>query len=271
MRKTLLWILLLTAFCLDALAQAAEPAWTFALSANLLQDREGYLLAVSRDQPLAADYVPPDLVELDLRSVGGDLLLRKEAAGALAAMFSAAEGDGYKLYVKSAYRSYQTQSAMYHNRLDRYNKDDGVVAYPGSSDHQTGLGVDILNYAWTLKDGMTSAFGNTPEARWMAQHSDEFGFILRYLPDKQDITGIIYEPWHFRYVGKEAAAYITRQGLSLEEFDQAAAGAIADFNAAGGDFLALCKRLNALPPPITLQEADETGDGEVSIFYEQTP
>lgn len=268
MRKPLSLCLLLLLLSLPALA---APTWDFPLAANVVEDRNGLLTAVSRAKPLDADYVPHDLVRLRLRGVDNGFELRREAADSLAQMFAAAEADGFRLYVKSAYRSYQTQNSMYHNRLERYSRDDGVVAYPGSSDHQTGLGVDLLNYAWTQREGMTPAFGETEEARWMEAHCAEFGFILRYMPEKQDLTGIIYEPWHFRYVGKEVAQYIMRERLSLEEFDQAVADAVRRYEAAGGDYAALCRELNALPPPVALAESDESGDGEVSLFYDHRP
>ena len=194
--------------------------------------------------------------------------LRGEAAEALGQMFKAAEEEaGLKLYVKSAYRSYQTQSTMYDSRLSRNGKDDGVVAFPGSSDHQTGLGVDLLNYDWTRREGMTAAFGETQEAKWMEENAARFGYTLRYMPEKQEITGIIYEPWHFRYVGREAAAYMMDNRLTLEEFTQESNAAIKDYESRGGDFAALCRELNAPPAPIMLDETDEEGDGEVSLFY----
>ena len=156
--------------------------------------------------------------------------LRKEANEALEAMFAAAQEAGYNLYVKSAYRSYSTQSSMYYNRLEKNNgRDDGLVAYPGSSDHQTGLGVDILNYEWTQKDGMNYRFAATAEAQWMDAHCQEYGFILRYMEDKEDVTGIKFEPWHFRYVGREAAVYIMENHLSLEEFTEEWQAAEAEY------------------------------------------
>jgi len=269
MRKRFILPLLLVFQLLWASAQ--EAAWQFPLAANLVQDKGGFLLCVNRRQLLEEDHVPHDLVKVKLRSVSGDVELRKEAAQALSGMFAAAELAGHKLYIKSAYRSYQTQNTMYHNRLEKNSSDDGVVAFPGSSDHQTGLGVDILNHEWTLREGMTSAFGNTAEAQWMEAHCADFGFILRYMPEKQDITGIIYEPWHFRYVGMEAARYIMNQRLSLEEFDQQALDAIATYEQAGGDYQAYVKQLEALPPPLSLAETDAEGDGEVSLFYRIEP
>jgi len=268
--RRLLSMMLLTAVFLNS-AGAQEAVWQFPLAANLVQGKGGYLQCVSRKQMLDADFVPHDLVKLKLRSVGGDFELRREAAQALGVLFAAAEAAGHKLYVKSAYRSYQTQSTMYYGRLEKTNGDDGVVAFPGSSDHQTGLGVDILNYAWTLREGMTPAFGKTDEAVWMEAHCAEFGYILRYMPEKQDITGIIYEPWHFRYVGRDAAEYIMSRRLSLEEFDRQVLDAVTAYEEAGGDYAALVRQLEALPPPVALAETDAQGDGEVSLFYRKEP
>jgi hypothetical protein len=105
----------------------------------------------------------------------------------------------------------------------------------------------------------------------MEANCARFGFIIRYMPEKQEITGIIYEPWHLRYVGEEVAAYIMENRLSLEEFDDQVAQAIASYEAAGGDYAALCRELNALPVPKKLAETDEEGDGEVSLFYQKNP
>ncbi len=259
-------------FCTALVAGAQEPVWRFPLPANTVDGKGGFLRNVNRDNLLEKDDVPQNLTTLNLRATSRGMQLRKEAAEALTRMFEAAEQEaGHKLYVKSAYRSWQTQNTMYQSRLERYGRDDGVVAPPGSSDHQTGLGVDVLNYAWTKKEGMTPAFGQEPEALWMEQNGARFGFILRYLPEKQDITGIIYEPWHLRYVGQEAASYIMDNRLSLEEFDQQVKQAIADYEAQGGDFAAYVQQLNAPPVPVQLAESDEEGDGEVSLFYPNTP
>lgn len=267
-QKKLIPLILLCVLLLpmSGLVAADEPAWTYPLAANLLENRNGHLALVSRDALLRADFVPNNLVPLSLRSVSGPHELRKEAAIALGQLFSAAEQGGYELYVKSSYRNYQTQSTMYSNRLEKYGKDDGVVAKPGSSDHQTGLGVDVLNRVWANREGMTPEFGETPEARWMEENCADFGFIIRYLPEKQEITKIIYEPWHLRYVGVDIARYIMGNRLSLEEFTQEYLQAIAEYESRGGDFLALCASLNAPPPVISTLDTDEAGDSEVSFF-----
>ena len=138
------------------------------------------------------------------------------------------------LYLKSAYRSYQTQATMYYNRLESNNgKDDGWVTPAGASDHQTGLGCDVVPRGWRDR-AMNEDMAEEVECQWMAEHCAEFGFILRYPADKEDITEINYEPWHLRYVGKEVAAYIMDNGLCLEEFHQQLQAAIDEFLAAGG-------------------------------------
>lgn len=270
MRKKLIvlaLIALMAVYVLPVFAQ--EAAWTYPLAANLLENKNGNLVLTNKDNLLDASFVPGNLTVLRLRAVSGLHELRNEAALALTDMFAAAEQDGFKLYVKSSYRSYQTQNTMYKNRLEKNGKDDGVVAYPGSSDHQTGLGVDVLNYDWAQRDGMTPEFGKTREAQWMEANCVRFGFIIRYLPEKQDVTGIIYEPWHLRYVGREVAQYIMDHRLSLEEFTTEYQVAIKEYESRGGDFLALCKEQNAPSAPKALDETDEEGDNEVSLFYEK--
>lgn len=267
--KKLLWTAL--ALCvllpLCALAEESAPAWKYPISPLTLRNSEGYLTLANQDHLLDSSYAPQDLVNVTAKHVSGQFQLRKEAHEALLAMFAAAKDDGYTLYVKSAYRSYQTQKTMYYNRLEKNKgKDDGWVSYPGASDHQTGLGLDVLNYAWTLKDGMNSEFGATAEAQWMAVHCHEYGFVVRYQADKEDITGIHYEPWHLRFVGRECAAYMYENNLSLEEFTGEWQAYIAAYNAAGGDFFAYCKALTTLPEPAETGEVDDSGDAEVSFF-----
>ncbi len=157
-------------------------------------------------------------------------------AEALIELSDAARADGYNLYLKSAYRSYQTQKTMYNNRLKKNKgKDDGWVAKPGSSDHQTGLGCDVIPKSWLKASGMNSKMAKEPECKWMAEHCHEYGFIIRYPEDKQEITEINYEPWHLRYVGIPVATYIMENGLCLEEFVEQLNEACRDYIARGGD------------------------------------
>jgi len=196
---------------------------------------------------LGKDFVPDPLVTMKARKENKDgttnggvrkassseMQLQQTCAEALVRMFEAADDEGIKLYLKSAYRSWRTQSYMYANRLEKYGYDDGYVSKPGASDHQTGLGCDVVSYAWRDR-GMNGEFGKTKEAEWMAAHCAEYGFIIRYPADKEDVTEIKYEPWHLRYVGIPVATYIMENGLCLEEFHVELAQAVEQFLAAGG-------------------------------------
>ena len=163
-------------------------------------------------------------------AVGSQMKLQEDCYKALVAMSDAAREDGYNLYLKSAYRSWRTQNTMYKNRLKKnHGKDDGWVSKAGASDHQTGLGADVIPKSWIKAAGMNS------KMQWMAEHCSEYGFIIRYPEDKEEVTEINYEPWHVRYVGIPVATYIMENGLCLEEFNGQLQQAIEDYLAAGGD------------------------------------
>ena len=133
------------------------------------------------------------------------------------AFAEAARAEGLSVLLSSGYRSYDTQSYLFRRKADEYGEAvaQTIVARPGTSEHQTGLCCDITDryYAekgWDLE--------NTALYQWMSAHCQEYGFIVRFPKGKEDVTGIIYEPWHFRYVGVEAATYIMEHDLTLEEF-----------------------------------------------------
>ena len=267
--KRLLIICLMLVFCFCFSVQAENmPEWTYPLEPEIIYNFEQYITLANRSHLLESGYVPNDLVKTTVRRASGTspMELRQAASDALSDMFAAASDAGYTLYLKSAYRSYQTQKTMYNNRLAKMGRDDGLVSYPGASDHQTGLGADILNYAWTLKDGMNKEFAKTAEAQWMLEHCQEFGFVLRYMEDKEDITGIKFEPWHFRYVGKEAAAYIMENHLSLEEFTEEWESYITEYEANGGNFRDLILWRARVRDAVVV-DVDENGEEEYSIFY----
>lgn len=135
-------------------------------------------------------------------------------------MFDDARGDGYNLFVRAGYRSGEDQEDLMEDKIETYRQEgysqreaereaEKWVAKPGTSEHELGLAVDI------------NAEGQTDGNRlyqWLAEHSWKYGFILRYPAEKEAITGIDYEPWHFRYVGKQAAKEIYEQDLCLEEY-----------------------------------------------------
>lgn len=153
--------------------------------------------------------------------------LDKRIIQAMKDFVAAARAEGLNVYLSSGYRDYNTQSYLYNRKIGQgYSPEDAarIVAPPGTSEHQTGLACDITDRYYELKD---SSLENTATYQWMSQHCHEYGFIVRYPKDKSglttadaadSVTGIIYEPWHFRYVGVEAATYIMENGLCLEEF-----------------------------------------------------
>lgn len=210
----------------------APKAWTYPIPYELLTGSD-YLTLVNRDNLLAEDYVPQDLVkDVKCRKISYDpIQLREVAAQALYDMFKAAEADGVYLYAHSGYRSYRTQKTLYYNRLDRLGKDDGVVQYPGASEHQSGLTIDIVHKQGIGKK-FTNAFAKTKEGKWVAEHCTEYGFVIRYAEDKREITGIAPESWHLRYVGVQVAQYMTENNLCLEEFTQEWKEAAAAYEAA---------------------------------------
>lgn len=261
--KHLLAFTLALTMMLPAYAEEEEEDWSFIdMSGEMIvaydsvewkfpvdiTDMEPELvMMINKSMFLAKDFEPDDLVKLKslkldkegnntsggVRMVDGTWQLQRECAEALVELCDAARAEGHELYLKSGYRSYYKQAVMYENRVKKYGYDDGWVTKPGASDHQTGLGCDVVPKKWTDR-GMNEDMANEPETQWMAEHCAEFGFILRYPSDKEDITKINYEPWHLRYVGKEAAAYIMENGLCLEEFYDQLIAAIDEFIAAGG-------------------------------------
>ncbi len=204
----------------------ANPDWTAAqtvLWVNMDRDRPFYTDPDTVEQPdsltvlvnkyhlLSADYVP------ELESVGagyGSGSLRPQAADAFRAMADAARADGISLRSVSAYRSYDRQESIYRRYLsqDSQSSVDTYSARPGSSEHQTGLALDI-NVA-----SLKAHFEDTPAYAWLVEHCAEFGFVLRYPQGKESITGYQFEPWHYRYVGREIAQVCMDQNLTLEEY-----------------------------------------------------
>lgn len=135
-----------------------------------------------------------------------------KAANALVELQGAAAADGIVLYAISDYRPYSSQERIYNNYVSSDGKEnaDRYSARPGHSEHQTGLAFDL--------NSLSESFGETAEGLWLAKHCGEYGFIIRYAADKEDITGYMYEPWHIRYLGKETAKKVIASGLSLEEY-----------------------------------------------------
>ena len=149
--------------------------------------------------------------------------MRKEAADALEEMFKEAEKDGIYLFAVSGFRSYERQQAIFQNEVNTKGEElaKEAVAVPGQSEHQTGLSMDIS--AESVGFNLVEEFENTVEGKWLSENAHKFGFILRYPKGKETITGYKFEPWHFRYVGKDIAKIIYENNWTLEEFFEEAA------------------------------------------------
>lgn len=193
-------------------------SWAFMLPH---QDPTDLLILVNKYNRAPA--VPMTLVKPNVMptspSKAENIYMRPEAAAALEELFAAAAEDGMTLYATSGFRSYATQKAIFNRKLETMSERaaNASVAKAGYSEHQTGLAMDIEGET-TLGTGLTEEFGESPEGIWVAQHCHEFGFIIRYPKDKTNITGYVYEPWHLRYVGMEAAQEITDLGVTFEEY-----------------------------------------------------
>ena len=125
--------------------------------------------------------------------------------------------EGIQIYLSSTYRSFSTQKMLYEKKVSEYGEEVAktIVLPPGTSEHQTGLCADITDIYREFK---TKKLENTDTFKWLYKNCEKYGFILRYPKDKEDVTKVIYEPWHFRYVGVNAAKYIKENNLCLEEF-----------------------------------------------------
>lgn len=169
-----------------------------------------------------SSYRIPDTYEPDLVSVcGSEETLDRKIAVEYEKMYSAALAEGVYLTPCSGYRSYSLQERNYKNKVSFYEnqgypteearvKAATVIMPPGSSEHNLGYAMDIVC--------VEEWFENTQEFRWLTEHAADYGFIMRYPKDKQHITNVIYEPWHWRYVGVEAAKEIKEKNLTLEEY-----------------------------------------------------
>ena len=185
----------------------------------LTEDTGDILMIVNKEYGLSEEYKPNDLTKVEHCdfSVGSDEChqLKKEPAEAIEEMFAAAREDGYEIIMRTGYRSYGYQAALYESYKEQDGEEaaDKYSARPGSSEHQSGLCCDV-----GIEGKDLNAFEGTDEAKWIADNSWKYGFVVRYPQDKEDITGYMYEAWHIRYVGKEAAKYMHEKNLTLEEY-----------------------------------------------------
>lgn len=181
------------------------------------------LVLINKQHSIPEDYTfELGSITTDTRTIKCD----KRIIPDLLKMLQAAKDDGINLQVSSPYRDEERQIYLFNKHIkeymrqgmsymDAYALTSQAVTVPGASEHQIGLALDIVCDSYVY---LNEGFGETEAGKWLAAHSCEYGFILRYPSGKEYITGIEYEPWHFRYVGKEAAMIMTREDLTLEEF-----------------------------------------------------
>lgn len=198
----------------------AHPVNGFDRAAHSLDDPESPWVVVNKQRPIVpVDFTPPDLVAVKVPHTWAPLL-RADAATAVEAMFAAATSEaGLSLESNSAFRSYASQVEVYTSEV----KSAGVAAAdlstarPGTSEHQTGLTIDIGAENGACRFNV--CFADTAEGQWLAANAWRFGYLLRYPADKVAVTGYEFEPWHFRYLGTDLSTELHSTGVStLEEF-----------------------------------------------------
>ncbi len=194
-----------------------------------------YLLLVNKSNALGESYAPSSLVALTCKTNPNNARterLEATAATALYAMLAEMAADNVTdIFVTSSYRPYERQVSLYNGYIDKemskgLSREEAVAvvatysAAPGQSEHQSGLCIDLgTNWEYeNVSDVLTEAFENTQAFAWLQKNCHRFGFILSYPKDKVALTGYSYEPWHYRFVGREAATEIMLRGLCLEEF-----------------------------------------------------
>ena len=178
------------------------------------------LLLINKQHPIPEDYT------FNLGTIKGSMKCDERIINDLLAMLQGAKNDGINLVICSPYRDLNRQEVLFNRKIhaymekgmsymEAYKISSQAVTVPGASEHQIGLALDIVSDTYAY---LNEGFGDTEAGKWLQEHSCEYGFTLRYPKGKEYITSIEYEPWHFRYVGKEAATVMKQKGICLEEF-----------------------------------------------------
>lgn len=203
--------------------ESSEEQDTQKLAEEFAQEKqEWYLLLANVDNPLPQDFT----VETEV--VQNSFEMDARVAQTMRDMIDAAAKDGVDLLVCSAYRSIEKQQTLFDEQVqiylnqgksqqEAYDLTASAIAIPGTSEHHTGLAADIVTPTHQTLD---PEFADTEAGQWLQEHAWEYGFVMRYPEDKQDVTKIIYESWHYRFVGKTHAKLMKESGLCLEEYLQ---------------------------------------------------
>ncbi len=182
-----------------------------------------YTILVNNKNLLSSEYIPQDLVEIN-EPMGSKLdktyvnKLNIKAYHAFKKMQKDALKEGYEIFIDSSYRTYNYQKKIFDKTVQEKGEKHALkfVAKPGGSEHQTGLAIDII---FRRNNKMIEEQNeNDPEIKWLFLNAYKYGFILRYPKGKEKITGFNFEPWHFRFVGKELAKKIFSENITLEEY-----------------------------------------------------
>lgn len=176
---------------------------------------------VNKNRSLPSDYIPEDLVDVEvLHKVEKpeSKMLRREASQALTDLFNEAKENGFEFWAVSGYRSYDRQVYLFNSYAKKHGVEEAnrFSARPGQSEHQTGLTMDVSIKA--LNYDLVEELGERPEGRWLADNAHKFGFIIRYPKGKEHITGYQYEPWHIRYLGRDLATKVFESKLTYDEY-----------------------------------------------------
>jgi len=204
----------------DSSDTALDTDDLYETGSNQFSKDDWRLILVNKQHPIPEDY------EFPLGDINGTMHCDQRIISSLYEMFTSASADGVNLIICSPYRNRSRQEMLFANKIDyymdagfsymdSYNLSSQAVTIPGSSEHQIGLAIDIISDTYSALD---ERFGETLAGKWLAENSYKYGFILRYPAGKEEITSIEYEPWHFRYVGVDAATVIHEEGICLEEF-----------------------------------------------------
>ncbi|NLC97075.1 MAG: M15 family metallopeptidase [Erysipelotrichaceae bacterium] len=191
-----------------------EPTPTIEVIVDI--DSDNSINKLANKEKLISDTYVPELVQVE----GTDKKLRPEAADAYLEMVEAAKNENINIILISGYRSYSEQRSLWYTYEEKYGRKyaNRMDATPGASEHQLGLAVDLGGADGKCK--LYECFENTSTGKWLFENAYKYGYILRYPKGKESVTGIMYSPWHYRYIGKEEAQKVFDSNLTLEEFYQ---------------------------------------------------
>ena len=175
-----------------------------------------YHILVNKYYQLPEDYQPEQIVDVSNIYAYANRKIDNSIYEILKKMWADAKEDDTTLILISGFRNFETQAIIYQNYLssDGRLNADRYSARPGHSEHQLGTALDIVTHGY----GLVPEFDETKEFKWLSENAYKYGFILRYPKEKEHITGYMYEPWHFRYVGLEVAEYIQNNDITFDEY-----------------------------------------------------